>query len=272
MKFVDRYERLVREKNTVLCVGIDPALPRQRNTYTIPQKYVYGNDENKARLDFCLDIVDTVKDNAIAIKPNQQYVFGFTKMEHRRLTDLIRKRNMLSILDYKLNDISDTVASAIFHLSEAGYDAVTFNPLAGNLEETIKLAHDSVTAMRGYDLGILVLTLMSNPEAVTFMKKPMVGRVPMFALIAQQVKDFEADGCVVGATGHVTAMDIRKIRTIVGPDKIFLVPGVGTQKGDIRKVLTAAGENIIVNVGRDIIYSEDPRDRSREYSAKLAIH
>lgn len=272
MKFVDRYKELVREKNTVLCVGIDPALPKQRRTYTIPQEYLSGNNENEARLNFCLDIVNVVKDNAIAIKPNQQYVFGFTKREHRRLTDFIRKKNLLSILDYKLNDISDTVASAIFHLSEAGYDAVTFNPLAGNLEETVELAHGSVTTMRGFELGIFVLTLMSNPEAVTFMKKPMVGRVPMFRFIAQQVRDFDADGCVVGATGHVTSLDIQEIRSIVGPDKVFLIPGVGTQKGDIQKVLTAAGENIIVNVGRDIIYSEDPGDKSKEYSLRLVHH
>lgn len=272
MRFRERFTKLLRERNTVLCVGVDPALPKQRKTNVIPKKYITGKDENEARLDFCLDIVDMVRNYAIAVKPNQQYVFGFTKREHQRLTDLIRKRDMLSILDYKLNDISDTVASAIFHLSESGYDAITFNPLAGNLKETVKLAHDFAAGLRGYELGILVLTLMSNQEAETFMKRPKIGNVPMFRSIAQQVRDFDADGCVVGATGHVTGPDIRTIRRIVGPDKVFLIPGVGTQKGDIGKVLAAAGQNIIVNVGRDIIYSEDPEDKAREYSIKLARH
>ena len=47
---------------------------------------------------------------------------------------------MLSILDYKLNDISDTTESGIFHISESGYDAITFNPFAGNLLEVVHFA------------------------------------------------------------------------------------------------------------------------------------
>lgn len=272
MRFRERFTTLLKEKKTILCVGIDPALPKQRDANVIPEIYVAGKDENEARLDFCLDIIDMVEDYAIAVKPNQQYVFGFTKREHQKLADSIKKRNMLSILDYKLNDISDTITSAIFHLSESRYDAFTFNPFAGNLEEATRLAHSFATSLRGYDLGVFVLTLMSNREAVAFMKNPTIGNVPLFRFIAQQVKDFDADGCVVGATGHVTKADIRVIRRIAGDDKVLLIPGVGTQKGDIRKVLSTAGQNIIVNVGRDIIYSEDPGNRAREYSNKLLRH
>ena len=269
MSFRDRFKRLRDERGTILCVGIDPALPRQREDKTIPEKYLEINDENEARLNFCLDIIELVKDNAVAIKPNQQYIFGFTKKEHRLLTDSIRKSGMLSILDYKLNDISDTIKSAIFHLAESGYDAITFNPLPGNLKEAVKFAHDLARRLRGFELGIIVLTLMSNPEAVTFMKETKIGKMPMFKVISEEVRDHDADGCVVGATGHVTERDIRDIRKIVGPDKVFLVPGVGAQKGDVRKVLKVAGENILVNVGRDIIYSENPKRRSKEYYMML---
>lgn len=270
MSFRDKFLRLRNEKNSTLCVGIDPALPGQRKDKIIPKKYYEGNDENKSRLSFSLDIIELVKENTVAIKPNQQYIFGFTKKEHRILTDSIRRNDMLSIIDYKLNDISDTVESAIFHLAESGYDAVTFNPLPGNLKEVVKLAHDFVKRLRGFELGIIVLTLMSNPEAVTFMKEAKIGHVPLFKLIAKEVRDFDADGCVVGATGHVTETDIGSIRKIVGLDKVFLIPGVGTQKGDVEKVIRSAGENILVNVGRDIIYSDNPKRKAEEYYMKLA--
>jgi orotidine-5'-phosphate decarboxylase len=142
MSFRDRYAHLRKKKSSVLCVGVDPALPRQRRDSTIPEKYLV-KDENEARLNFCHDIIDLVEDYAVAIKPNQQYIFGFTKEQHQKLTAHIKKSNMLSILDYKLSDISDTVASAIFQITEAGYDAITFNPLPGNLQETVQLAHGS---------------------------------------------------------------------------------------------------------------------------------
>lgn len=272
MSFYKRFQELRIDRETVLCVGLDPALPRQRDKDVISRRYLDLDDENEERLSFCLDIMDLVHESALAIKPNQQYVFGFGKKHHQKLTDYARKRDMLSVLDYKLNDISDTVASAIFHLSESGYDAVTFNPLPGNLQEAVNLAHTLGTRTSGHELGIIVLTLMSNPEAAVFMRRTRLGKIPLYKYIAMQVKKHNADGCVVGATGHVSEKDVRAIRRIIGPDRVFLIPGVGAQKGDARKVLKVAGENVLINVGRDIIYSENPKLRAQKYRAEfLAI-
>lgn len=269
MSFREKFVSLRRERKTILCVGIDPALPTQRKEKTIPSKYVDLENENESRLSFCLDIIDLVKDSTLAIKPNQQYIFGFTKNHHRALTDSIRRNGMLSILDYKLNDISDTAESGIFHISESGYDAVTFNPFAGNLSEVVHFAHYASQQRQGYELGIIVLTLMSNPEAVTFMKKAKIGQIPVFHFIASQVKECDADGCVIGATGHVTEEDIKMVRKTAGRDKVLLVPGIGTQRGDARKVLEAGGENVLVNVSRDIIYAENAKLKSEEYNKIL---
>jgi orotidine-5'-phosphate decarboxylase len=86
--------------------------------------------------------------------------------------------------------------------------------------------------------------------------------------IARDVRDSDADGCVMGATDHVTEKDLREVRSIVGLNRVFLIPGIGTQKGDLEKLL-AAGGNIMVNVSRDIIYSKDPQHRAREYFTRL---
>ena len=263
--FIDKFSTLLKEKNSVLCVGLDPALPQQREENVIPSSYLKGVDENTARLNFCLDIIDQVKDYAIAAKPNQQYVIGFTKQQHQKLTKIIRDNGMLSILDYKLNDIGETIRSGIFHLTECGYDAITFNPLPGNLAEAVYLAHNYAKKIRGYELGIIVLTLMSNPEAVKYMKEASVHGVPLFLKIADDVKNSGADGCVVGATGHVTEDDIKNIRQRVGEDKVFLVPGVGMQRGDPRKVIKAAGKNVMINIGRSIVYSCNPRESAKHY-------
>ncbi len=267
--FVDAVARLARSKRSVLCVGLDCALPRQRGSNIIPARYLQAGDENEARLQFCLDIVDKVKDYAVAGKPNQQYVLGFTKEQHRTLTEAIRRSQMVSILDYKLNDIGDTVESGIFHLAECGYDAITFNPLPGNLCEALKLAHGATRKLRGYSMGIIVLTLMSNPEARKYMQEATLGGKPLYVAIAEEVRECEADGCVVGATGHVTEENIGAIRSIVGSGVVFLVPGVGTQRGDPEKIIRAGGRNILINVGRDIIYSDDPGEVAKECRARF---
>ena len=260
MNFLSRLDETSTEKNTVLCIGLDPALPQQRSTNVIPSKYLVAKDENEVRLNFCLDIIELTKDFSCAFKPNQQYVAGFTKKDHQRLTKAIQEVDAVSILDYKLNDIEDTIESALYQVHEWRYDAITFNPLFGNMQTAVDLAHRYKP-----EIGIIVLTLTSNVEAARYLREAAIGKIPLFEIIAGDVNRFKADGCVVGATGHVKEEDIIRIRKIVGKDKVFLVPGIGTQKGNPEKVIKAAGKNILINVGRDIIYSEDPREKAESY-------
>ena len=72
-----------------------------------------------------------------------------------------------------------------------------------------------------------------------------------------------------GLARHVTEEDIKIVRKTAGRDKVLLVPGIGTQRGDARKVLEAGGENVLVNVSRDIIYAENPKVKSEEYNKIL---
>lgn len=263
--FAKKFLSLLAEKDTILCVGLDPALPRQRKKNVIPLDYLKNSDENEARLNFCLNIIERTADYCIAAKPNQKYILGFTKKEHQKLTDSIRTHQMISILDCKLNDVKEALESAIYHLSECGYDAITFDPFPGNLEEAVNFAHKSIKLSIGRELGIIVLTLMSNPEAIKYMKKARIKNLSVYLVVAKDVRKYEADGCVIGATNHVTEEDIRAIRAMAGEDKIFLIPGVGSQKGDHKKAIKAGGKNILINVGRDIIYSINPKEKAREY-------
>jgi orotidine 5'-phosphate decarboxylase subfamily 2 len=260
-KLIKRYLRLSEEKNSILCVGLDPALPRQRHQNTIPKKYLEKKDENQARLQFCLDIIDQTKDFCCAYKPNQQYIWGFTKNQHKNLTTAIQKAKAISILDYKLNDIGSTIESALFHTHECGYDAITFNPLLGNIQTTVNAAHKHKP-----QIGIIVLTLTSNPEALRYQTQAIIMGRLLYLAIAEDIKRYGADGCVIGATGHVTEGDIRTIRARAGEDKLLLIPGIGAQKGDAQKVIKAAGRNTLINVGRAIIYSENPAENTEQYN------
>lgn len=260
-EFVERYAHFSEEKDSILCVGLDPVLPRQRRQNTIPTKYLEKADENEARLEFCLDIIDQTGDFCCAYKPNQQYIWGFTKNQHKKLTTAIHDAYAIAILDYKLNDIGATTESALFHTHECGYDAITFNSLLGNIQTTVNLAHK-----HNPQIGIIVLTLTSNPEAIKYQKQATITGSPMYVAIAEDVKKYGADGCVLGATGHVTEEDIRTIRVKAGEDKLFLVPGIGAQRGDAEKVIKTAGKNILINVGRAVIYSESPAEKAEQYN------
>lgn len=263
-QFVARLAGLIEEKNTVLCIGLDPALPEQRKSHVIPKRYVSEGDENERRLAFCLDIIKETNASCCVFKPNQQYVAGFTAKDHLTLTDAIRQSGAISILDYKLNDIGDTMESALFHIRRWGYDAITFNPFLGNMEKAVTIAHGLSP-----QIGIIVLTLTSNPEAIKYQKEANIGRKPLYQDIALDAKRHDADGCVVGATGHVTEDEMRAVRQIVGEDRVLLIPGIGAQRGDPQKAMRACGELSLINVGREIIYSDNPRAKAAEYNEAL---
>jgi orotidine-5'-phosphate decarboxylase len=251
---------LIDKRDTVLCVGLDAALPDQRMNQTIPRRYSDGKDENGSRLAFCMDIIDATKDSCCAFKPNQQYVAGFTRDDHVELTSAIRKAGAVSIIDYKLNDIGNTMESALFHIRRWGYDALTFNPFLGNMETAVTMAHEISPA-----IGVIVLTLTSNPESIVYQKKAVIGDKPLYQYIAHDVKRYGADGCVVGATGHITVQELGMVRQIVGVDKVLLVPGIGAQKGDPEKAIRAGGKPLLINVGREIIYDPDPHEKAIRY-------
>ncbi len=258
--FKEFIARKIEEKKSILCVGLDPALPTQREKNVIPNKYLANAiDENEARLKFCLDLIDEVSDFCVAIKVNEQYVKGFSLIHHKTLTNKAIEEGLGLIYDFKLGDINDSVDSALFHVKSWGYNAITVNPFPGNLKHIINKA-------RNNSIGVLTLTLMSNPESEKYFKKSRVGSKPVYLEIAEEVKMFNGDGCIIGIGKHVTEEDIKNIRKIIGEEKIILFPGVGAQKGDPEKAIKNGGKNILINVGRDIIYSEKPRKKAEEYS------
>jgi uridine monophosphate synthetase len=84
------------------------------------------------------------------------------------------------------------------------------------------------------------------------------------AKLAQQWNTQNNIGLVVGAT-HLDAM--KRVRG-VAPDLWFLVPGVGTQGGDLESAMRAGlrrdGHGMLINVSRGISRSNNPRKAAVE--------
>jgi len=250
---------LVEDKKSILCVSIDPALPRHRERFVIPEKYLKNAASlEEAYLNFILDIIDSVCDYAVLVKFNIWYVFPLSYKNLKYIVQYSHRRNLLTILDCKINDITDTVNIGLQWIKDIEFDCVTFNPLPGNLCNVVEIC-------KKLGIGVLVLTLMSNKESIIYFKESMHGGRPLFTRIAEQVKECDADGCVVGVTGHVDVNDIKTIRKIVGSERVLFLVGVGAQGGQLDKVRAALPGVTVVNVGRDIIYAENVRDQAEYY-------
>lgn len=262
---LEKYVKARDAKKSILCVGLDPTVKELKAKDSVPEKYFQSKDAGDGLLEFCLHIIEETGEHACAFKPNAQYVsipMGLERM--KKLNRRIHDSGAFSIMDLKLGDIGSTNQSGLYWIKEAGFDALTFSPYAGNIAECVKSARD-------FGLGVFVLTLMSNPESQWVQKEALFKGKPLYMKVAEEIRDSKADGAVIGATGHVTPEDIFTVRRIVGEDTVFLCPGVGAQGGDVEKLLKAGGRNLLINVSRGVIFAENPRKAAEEYRRSFSL-
>ncbi len=181
-----------------------------------------------------------------AFKPNAAF-FELQTGAGRGIPALVRemKGEQLVIFDGKRGDIGNTsrqYAKAIF--DDAGFDAVTVNPLMG---------YDAVEPfLERPECGAFILCVTSNPGADDFLMKN-----ELYLKIAEKAVQWNRNGnvgLVVGATRPEVAARVRE----VAQDLPFLIPGVGAQGGNLREILDAiqAREKplFLVNASRSIMF------------------
>ena len=247
----------VDDCSSLLCVGLDP------HPSDLPAPTA------AAARDFCLRLVKATAPYAAAFKPNTAFfelhgpegwtalkdVIAAVQAESDRLGSMIPV-----ILDAKRGDIASTAEayakSAFEHL---GVHAITLSPYLGK---------DSIDPFLAYkEKGVFLLCKTSNPGAADLQDLNFVGAdgrppIPLHvhvAHLAQQWNTGNNIGIVVGATQPEALARVR----LAAPDLWFLVPGVGTQGGDLetalRSGLRADGKGMLINVSRAISRSENPR-------------
>ncbi len=246
-RFFDALETEARRADSLLCVGLDPSLD-------IPTPEV---------LPRMRAVVEATHRCACAFKPNIAFyeargAAGWDAL--RSIVDLVHTFGRPVILDAKRGDIASTAdayARACFDVLDA--DAVTLNPLLGG---------DSVESFtRHEDRGIFLLCHTSNPGARDLQELD-AGGAPLYERIAVMAQAWDVRnniGLVVGATYPDTLARVRA----AAPGMWILLPGVGSQGGDLEASLAAGldagGSRVLVNVSRAVYQAPDPGSAAEKY-------
>ncbi|MCB1314360.1 MAG: orotidine-5'-phosphate decarboxylase [Leptospiraceae bacterium] len=253
--FYDKFKHYRRQRRSLLCVGLDPVIQK------LPPGYD-SRDIIENTVSFLSDIIAATKDVAIAYKPNLAFfeVLGPDGMRvFQRTIQTIRSEapEALIIADAKRGDVGHTArmyADTFFQTYDC--DAVTINPYMGF--DTIE------PFIEDPERAAIVLCHTSNPDADRFQN---LGDPALYLEVARSMQSRNENQnlwLVVGATRNMES--VERIR-MAAPDLPFLVPGIGAQGGDLERVLRAAGNNVLINVGRAIMYTADHRssvpDRAR---------
>ncbi|MFA6981737.1 MAG: orotidine-5'-phosphate decarboxylase [Patescibacteria group bacterium] len=229
------YYEWVEGSKSLLCVGLDPT----------PQQL---------RLDFLKDVVLATAPSAAVFKPNFGFYLAGGLHGLEILSELIKfihGQGVPVILDGKWNDIGNTaVAYGAGAFDAFGADAVTVNPYLGL---------DSVEPFLRAGKGVYILCHTTNPGSLD-LQHQMVGGQPLYLYVAELTRRWGSDiGLVVGATFPEAIQEVREI----APNARFLIPGVGSQGGDLERsvaagLIRATGAGVLVNASRSIVGAPDP--------------
>ncbi len=243
-----KFYETVNSKKTVLCLSTDPD----------PTIY----QSRRERLRFCEKIINETAEYISAVKVNENFIRDFSLEDNRFVTDLARENGLLTIYDCKMGDIENTNKAGLWLVQRMGYDFVTFNPILGNLHEAVKDA-------REIGVGILALLHPSNPSSRKYYRSFMANKKMLYELILDDVTASEAEGVVLGLHPDLNGEEIKLVRRKLGEERIILFPGVGAQGGDPDKAIKYGGRWILINVGRTIIGSPNPRQTAEEIAKHL---
>jgi orotidine-5'-phosphate decarboxylase len=262
LKFNQRADRILRQRNSLVCVGLDPdpaALPRglrRLSPRTQLERFLSG-------------IVSATYPHAAAYKMQLGSYFQYGPDGIEALVRWTRKigPTRLRILDLKANDIPNTmrmIRDGAFR--EFGFDAVTVTPWNG-WETLAPFLEDPAH-------GIFVVAHSSNPGSGDFQEIP-TPRGPLWVAVVGEVRRLaHAHGNVGAVIGATFSEGLRAARATLGNGIPILVPGIGAQGGSlattVREGADAHGRALLVNASRSILYASAGPDWKRAAGKEAA--
>jgi orotidine-5'-phosphate decarboxylase len=250
----------IHQQKSYLCVGLDTdesKLPAHfQNSYT-------------SVIDFNKAIIEATADYCVSYKINT----AFYEAQGKKGWEIIEKtlsfipKTHFVIADAKRGDIgntSDKYAQTFFKTFD--FDAVTVAPYMGE---------DSVSPFLKYEnKWTILLALTSNQGNQDFQRLTLENGQKLFENVLETSQEWANHEKIMYVIGATNPLELKQIREKY-PHHFFLVPGVGTQGGDLEEVSQAAlNDNIglLVNASRSILYASSDiyfAEKAKEEAQKM---
>jgi orotidine-5'-phosphate decarboxylase len=247
VNFIDKLNAATAKNHSLVCVGLD----------TSPDLVPAG----MSVLNFNRAIIDATADLVCCYKPN----FAFYEVEGESGLHTLHKtieyipKDIPVIGDGKRGDIGNTSASyARAAFDYLGLDALTVSPYLG---------FDSLEPFLKYkEKGVIILCRTSNKGAADFQSllcEYEGKKRPLYEVVALKASKWNENHNVALVVGATYPDELKNIR-LAHPDMPILIPGVGTQGGDlelsVRNGIDAHNRGIMINSSRGVLYASKGPD------------
>ena len=251
LAYFDRLRTLSTERNTLLCVGLDPDPDR-----------IEGGAAGALR--HCREVVRQTEEHACCFKPNSAFWEQYGPDGWSALMELRDEASDTPFLfDAKRADMGNTMRAYARTVFETlAMDAATVHGYMGA---------DSLEEFTRYeDRGVYVVCRSSNPGASDLQHLVAEGR-PFYLHVAELAARVNVNrnvGLVVGATAPDAVADVR-----LASDLPLLLPGVGAQGGDLEAAVRAAWNgdpaSCLIASSRSVLYASSPAREAAALKAQI---
>ncbi len=278
MHFGDKLFNKIREKESFLCLGLDPHLDLIPNVFQKKTKItskIYSKTNLKLVEKFCFSLLETCVNLVPAIKLQIAFFEQLGPEGMKIFSDLcnyIKRSGTVCIIDAKRGDIGSTniAYSNTFFSKDNAYpcDALTLNPWLG-LDSI-----ETFTNMVGNQKGLFILVHTSNPGSHDIQEKRLSNKSKVYEHLAKIIKPvieenkgksgLSSVGIVAGATFKEQIISLRKELSSAP----FLIPGYGSQGGSIQDSRLGLKKDLkyknlfnfgIINSSRDLCFPEEAK-------------
>ncbi|MGH7867042.1 MAG: orotidine-5'-phosphate decarboxylase, partial [Candidatus Dormibacteraceae bacterium] len=241
MNFFDRLRLAITERQSHLCVGLDPD----------PERISGGAS---GALKHCREVVRQTSDHVCCYKPNAAYWEQYGAAGWEALAELraIIPPGILLLYDAKRGDIGSTMrAYARSSFENLKMDAMTAQAYGG----LDSLAEITTNPSR----GIYIWCQSSNSGSADLQQRSLDG-APLWLRVAELAERANRNGNIGLVASATYPEQISRLRAHTKLP--FLIPGVGAQGGDLRASIVAAWSgdpaSTLIPTSRAILYAEQP--------------
>ncbi len=251
----------IKKKQSFLCIGLDTDINK------IPKHLLKSDDPIFA---FNKAIIDATQHLCVAYKPNTAFYEAHGLKGWQSLEKTIQYLNanypeIYTIADAKRGDIGNTssmYAKAFFE--DLAFDSVTVAPYMGK---------DSVEPFLAFkEKHTILLALTSNQGAFDF-QTTYIDKTPLYEQVLKISKTWRNAENLMYVVGATKAEYLKAIRKII-PNNFLLVPGVGTQGGDLQEVCKYGMNSkvgLLINSSRGIIYASNTNSFATDAAKQAAV-
>lgn len=290
LTFAERLTKRAAEIRSRTILGLDPDVSK----FPAFLRRSLGKEKlaptlGEAIFRFNKEVIGASGPFVVAYKPQIAFYEQHGLEGMRALFDTIaylRDRQSLVVLDAKRGDVEST-ASAYARAwvgthnyfgdpNPARADAITLNSYLG-FDSVRPFLIENTTS------GVFLLAKTSNPSSTEVQDLVLQNGEHVYEAVARLANEWESQigsageygriGLVVGATFPKLVQRLRKL----APRALFMMPGIGTQGGELAALRPALGEDGLgayAAVARSVLYAYDPAglsDRSWNIALKGAV-